>query len=195
MQGPPETPLSFNCPHCREALEAAAAEGPQTARCPHCGGTFSWVVASGPDGSPAVFVNAPQQVQTEEAESRPDEASRQDDLDGARILQISKLRRSAYRSRSYCIIGAILCAVAAVKLGINCVKLVWNVGWSGWLALHILAVAVCATFATRLYAKSREYAREAAQSALEEPTKPPDFSTLGDGSQSWKSLEEMHGKE
>ncbi|HEX2972156.1 MAG TPA: hypothetical protein VHP11_07475, partial [Tepidisphaeraceae bacterium] len=45
----------------------------------------------------------------------PPEPSREE-LDGMRIRRIAEMRRSACRSASYCIIGALACWVMAVQL-------------------------------------------------------------------------------
>jgi hypothetical protein len=160
----------FVCPHCSGLIEAGLADQPQVMVCPHCN----------------------QEMTLPPNEEAPSEAG--DDLDGLRIQQISKLRRSAYRSRSYWLIGAAVLGVAAIELVRNAVTVVWRVGL-GWRSVaEALGAGVAGYCAVRCYLRSEDYRREAERSALEMPRTPPDFSTLSDGRQSWKSLEQLHNE-
>jgi hypothetical protein len=108
---------------------------------------------------------------------------RSDELDGLRIRRLAAVRKAAYRARSYCIIASVACLVLAIQLG--------------WTAVHrksavpgliaIAAVICCVS----LLKRSRRLHREATQSSLEIPAIPPDFSTLSDGSQRWKDLDNI----
>jgi hypothetical protein len=66
-----------------------------------------------------------------------------------------------------------------------------TIGWTprpiGYLLFIVLAVWGAGYFGSR----ARELRREAKASALPEPTTPPDFSTLDDGSKHWKNLEDV----
>ncbi|HEX4796421.1 MAG TPA: hypothetical protein VH370_21710 [Humisphaera sp.] len=121
----------------------------------------------------------------------------EDELSHLRILQISTLRRTAARARSYCIIGAGVFLITAIELGLRVagelrtnpdpLKTLHNE-----IALQSL-VAIAAIwglwyFTRRIIALTRELS----QTMLDEPNTPPDFSTLSDGSQPIRDLENMH---
>ena len=115
------------------------------------------------------------------------------ELSGLRIRQVTSLRRGAFRSRSYCIIGAAACLVCAIQLVVMMVKLArfhdarhWAmIGGEALLALS--AVWGCLALTRRAIA----FHRELQKPMLEDPTTPPDFSTLSDGSQQVQALEQM----
>jgi len=119
------------------------------------------------------------------------------ELSGLRIRQISTLRRAAIRSRSYCIIGAAVCAVGAIQLVVMMVKLApfhdarhWAM-MAGEALLALGALWGCFELMRRGWALHRELQK----TMLEEPTQPPDFSTLSDGSQQVQALEQMMAEE
>jgi hypothetical protein len=109
------------------------------------------------------------------------------ELDGVRIRQLSTLRRATYRSRSYAMIWSTVCAVATVQFIIMAAREdrpMLLIAWvllaicSSWMSFH------CARRAIALH-------REAKRKMLVEPTTPPDFSTLSDGSQHARNLEDV----
>jgi hypothetical protein len=113
------------------------------------------------------------------------------ELDGMRIQQLATLRRSAYRSRSYAVIAMLVCIIAMAQAALLLIQYLMRIGW-GWqpilYAMFVVAGAWGGWFFMR---RAMALHREAKQSYLEFPTTPPDFSTLGDGSQRWKNLEEI----
>jgi hypothetical protein len=117
------------------------------------------------------------------------EANR-DDLDANQIKKVAHRRRAAYRSRGYLLIGSIFSA----SLG---VQLVWNSvgrfrgGYNVIAAAYLMAAAILFALAWRALGRAKELKREADASTLSDPKTPPDFSQLGDGSQSWKNLEDL----
>ena len=149
---------------------------------------------SDPDSSPArdEFVVhddlSPEHHFTHEGTS-PVEANR-DDLDANQIKKIAHRRRAAYRSRGYLLIGSIFSA----SLG---VQLVWNSvgrfrgGYNVIAAAYLMTAAILFALAWRAFGRAQQLKREADASALADPKSPPDFSQLGDGSESWKNLEDM----
>jgi hypothetical protein len=110
------------------------------------------------------------------------------ELNELRIRQMATLRRSAYRGRSYAIIGVTACIVMAVQL-------LWTIVRSRRLDFWTIAFALMTIFSIwgAIFCIRRAIAmnREAKQSTLLEPPTPPDFSTLSDGSQLAKNLEEI----
>ncbi len=130
---------------------------------------------------------------SDESEPQPDPIDdRAAELDGLRIRQLATLRGAAYRSRSHAVIAMLVCAVAMVQAGIFLAQQLMHVGF-GWRVLVYAGIVVAGGFGTRFFMR-RAIAlhREATQTQLPAPTTPPDFSTLGDGSQRWKNLEELH---
>jgi len=168
----------LTCPHCGAALDAAPAETTQEIACPQCGGLVAIAEAQHEgDGTVADAASPP--------------PSRDEELDGIRIRQLAAARRAAYRSRSYCVIAAIVCVVAIVQLGWNGVKLLRAGGGTLRPISYFLFAILAAWGVAHFMRKAVEFHREARQSALPEPTAPPDFSTLGDGSERWKNLEDV----
>ncbi|MGA3066808.1 MAG: hypothetical protein ABSF29_08180 [Tepidisphaeraceae bacterium] len=119
------------------------------------------------------------------------EDASQDELDGVRIRKLAALRRAAYRSRSYCIIAGVACGVGVVQLLDDALH-DWDYDPDhlrpvAYFAAAMVLVALGIVFlrwAIRLN-------REAKRSSLAPPGKPPDFSTLSDGSQRARNLENM----
>ena len=115
----------------------------------------------------------------------------EDHLDALRVRQLSAVRRGAYRTRSYCVIGLGACAVASVQLAVMAIRHVRAAGWE-WRPLgYLCGVAAAMMAASFLLRQVAALNRELRQPALTEPEAPPDFSTLSDGSQRWKNLEDM----
>jgi len=114
-----------------------------------------------------------------------------DPMSAVRVRQLSAMRRGAYRTRSYCFIGLGLCAVAAVQLSIMAVRHVRALGWE-WRPLgYLCGVAAAMMAGSFLLRQVAALNRELRRPAVTEPEAPPDFSTLSDGSQRWKNLEDM----
>jgi hypothetical protein len=114
-----------------------------------------------------------------------------DHLDALRVRQLSAVRRGAYRTRSYCVIGLGVCAVAAVQLVVMAVRHVRAAGWEWRPVGYLCGVAAAMMAAAFLSRQVAELTRELRRPALAEPEAPPDLSTLSDGSQHWKNLENM----
>lgn len=123
-----------------------------------------------------------------DAESRGAFSSEEPDqaeLNSLKIRQFSV----TYRGRSWLIVAAIACLAAAQLiyfavrgycLGIRAVPLG-----------EVSIAAVALLFSVYFFQRARDLTRELRKSKLAEPTTPPDFSSLRDGSQRWKNLEEM----
>lgn len=112
-----------------------------------------------------------------------------------RIRQISDLKRGAYRNRSWCVVGAAACLVGAAQL----VPMTVHELHRGDVVLPIgfcFAAAAALVGAGYFIRSASVLTREIrASSSLPEPTAPPDFSTLSDGSQHWKNLGEVSDAE
>jgi hypothetical protein len=153
MGGPPS---DFACPSCGHVAAVAPAGEEQIVTCPSCGREFT---------VPAADVS--------------DAVAREDELDGVRI---AIARRAAYRARSYAIIAAAVCLVAAGQF-------VWTVR-AAPVRHAIFAAASLAGFVyfARL---ARRLHDETKGSILPNPTTPPDFTGLGDGGEASKKLEDV----
>ncbi|HLL89183.1 MAG TPA: hypothetical protein VK324_07755 [Tepidisphaeraceae bacterium] len=113
---------------------------------------------------------------------------RQDELDDVRVRQVLTLRRGLFRQRSYCLIGAGALLVLAGQLGWMTYTRVRAAGWQPRPVGYVLIAVVALSCATVLLRFARGFARELATSTMPEPTTPPDFSTLSDGSQRAENL-------
>jgi hypothetical protein len=165
-------PVGIQCPSCGGTNVTVRPHG--IAHCNDCGGELL--------------------VQTEESESSENAGTldyrTEEELSELHIRNISNLRRGAYRERSYWIIGAALCLVAAVKL--------LQIAWAAWrrdLKLGLAGDVAGAVAAAMIFfiaiRRITELTHEIRRSRLAEPTQPPDFSHLGDGSQRIRDLEAM----
>src|SRR5215208_103596 len=77
---------------------------------------------------------------------------REAELDGLRIRELAAERRAIYRQRSYCVIFASFCAVAAMQLIWNAVREVRAAGWHDKPRLYAAgaaAAAIAAAFIAR----------------------------------------------
>lgn len=179
---PGSEPIIYHCPHCGGLV---SVEGPTQSglRCPHCGESFSIASDDVPANTAAGGV--------EDAQARAEtEARREADLSERRIRQVANLRRGAYRTRSWLIIGACTCAVGfaqLVHLAIRDWRFGLRLGPAADVILAMLAAAVFWHFVRRIRALSREIH----EPPMHDPATPPDFSTLSDGSQRWANLDEL----
>lgn len=167
----------YSCPYCGQSL-GLIEPGQTVVTCPHCG--QSVMLLADPDLPQAVA--EPQGAQTE--------TTADEELSALKIRQISDLRRGAYRTRSWLLIGAIACGVGAIQLiflAFRGHRLGFRLAPLGDLLAAAVALALCLYFARRCAAAHREIQ----QSHLDEPHSPPDFSTLSNGSQYSDNLQKM----
>ena len=120
-----------------------------------------------------------------------EESQRQQKLDALRIRQVVRARQAAMKAGTYFLVAAAACAVMAVDL-------VWRAARRYSLeqnlmrpGLYLLAAAVLATVTPRLWRRAMSLRQEARERSLPEPTTPPDFSGLSDGSHVVRNLERM----
>lgn len=174
----PEAP-HYNCPACGAVI--AAATGQRLLVCPECG-EQSFIPDEPPTGtSPDEHLKPAESSTSPEAE-----------LNGLRIRQVANLRRGAYRSRSWSVIAAVCCLVGAAQL----VQMAVHVARHGRVMLPIgfCLAAAAALLGSGYFIRSAVLlTREIRSSSLSEPSTPPDFSSLSDGSQHWRNLDEISG--
>jgi hypothetical protein len=130
-----------------------------------------------------------------DAEQNARESPRSHDLDANRIRKLAILRRAADRAASYLMIGLVACIVCAAEL-IYDAWWRWDnrgVGMRGivLVAAYLLFGIVLLRAALMFYRLARSARERAARSMLTEPGTEPDFSTLQDGSQRVRDLENL----
>ncbi len=112
-------------------------------------------------------------------------------LDALRIRQATALRRSLYRSRAYAVVAAIACAAAAAQCAWLALRHARALGWGMRPTVLIVLMLVAGAGALFLARRASSLNREAGATVLPEPGAPPDFSTLSDGSQRARNLDEV----
>ncbi len=167
---------AFSCPHCGTALDATPEESPRDVVCPRCG---------------ALAIIPAIDEEIDQADELAPSRDPDDELSSVRIRQLAAGRRAAYRSRSYCVIGALVCVVAVVQLTWNGIVLLRATGAGFQTTAYLLAAGAAGWGALYFFRKAMEMDREAKRSALPEATGEPDFGPLSDGSQRWKDLEDI----
>jgi len=173
----------------------------QIAHCPRCGTEFQITATSPILQCPACgeqfFPPEPVGEFIEATESPGPKPSSEEELSGMRIRQISVMRRAAYRTRSYYIIGLGACVVIAIELCLMIVRSIREThlhfrtsslfAFAAYCLFLIGAIAGGFFFARRLI----ELQQEIRQSLQKEPAAQPDFSSLQDGTQHIRELEQM----
>lgn len=178
-----------------------APQDSQITRCPRCGNEFQII-----EQSPILqctacgeqfFPPEPAEVPIETTESPEPKPTSEEELSGMRIRQISVMRRAAYRTRSYYIIGLGACVVIAIELCLMIVRSIREThlhfrtsslfAFTAYCLFLVGAIAGGFFFARRLL----ELQQEIRQSLQKEPAAQPDFSTLQDGTQHIRELEQM----
>src|SRR5437868_6300845 len=142
----------YECPTCGTRFVVSPDDADQELTCPTCGAVLMISAVEDTDAS------------------KPEV-----ELDGARIRKLAALRRSTYRSRSYAIIAAILCAVGAVQAGYLLARELQFHHLSTWsmLLLVILALVI---FLTILFARKAVALDIEMRRREQHPTLPaPDF--------------------
>jgi hypothetical protein len=156
---------AFFCPDCELGLIGVDGE-PSLLHCPRCETYFELPLIAR-------------------------DSHREDELSSLRIRQLAVARRAAYRSRSYCVIGALVCVVAAVQLVWMAIMLIRADGFSLRAVAYFPVAALAVWGAGFFYGKAVVLDREAKQTSLPPATGEPDFTPLSDGSQQWKNLDEV----
>ena len=187
----PSGSQEHSCPDCGQPVGDSARVGPVLV-CPHCGSQF--------------FPPATDQVdeagEGEGSDSVTPNAAREEELRELRIRQFSTLRRTAYRTRSYFIVGTAACLIIAIQLIIRGVQAIHLVGWRGRPIGYFLAAGACligmTEFGIRVARVQRGINADLRARELEEieaAKQEPDFTPLSDGSQQARNLEQMVERE
>ena len=177
--GPPTDDVRFRCPGCDEEVDVPAGSVGQLVRCPYCNTSFFAA-----DGHTTADV-------IDDTEGPPpDDAPRPDELDANRIRQLSALRRATLRTRSWWVIAAALAGSAAVDLLVKAGRAVAH-GLGLWATLLAVVGGTAALATVVALRQARQLTREADGPPRPDPVDPPDFSTLDDGSNRWRELDQI----
>lgn len=120
-----------------------------------------------------------------------DRENRQHELDGLRIRQLARARQAATRAASYCIVAALACAVMAADLAWRAARRYARFHELALPAFYLLAALSLIGVIPWLARRAASLRLEARRKSLPEPSIPPDFSTLSDGSHIVRNLENM----
>jgi hypothetical protein len=172
----------FACPNCGQEFAITPADAPQVVRCPACDAE---VVVPASDGSTEI------PLEYADPKLREAEEQSESELDGLRMRQIVTAKRAAIRSRTYMLLGAMLCAVGCAKLITLIVPHVRREGWTRLAMGYVIFAGLAVVGAVYCLKRAGELNRESKATPIPEPATPPDFSTLSDGSQQARNLEEI----
>ena len=155
------------CLHCGRPVPADAMQSHLPA-CPFCG-----QLAIIDDQEPHL--------------SHPPDPANPAELNSLRLRQIITERRGMIRTRTYLLAGTVACVVVAVQSIITAIQS------GGWAAAAELGLAlILLAFAWRLGIQTRQVHRRFAQALQHDPARQPDFTSLSDGSQHRRNLEELN---
>lgn len=203
----PETPTVFECPRCATPVEAIVGPEAQVITCPNC---QEHVVIPSADGS------------TELEEEKVAEQYRQEkesELDSLRMRQIIAMRRAAVRSRTYWLLGLLLCATGIIEMARLIIVHVFmnHEGWHRKTTGYAVAIGALVLGASHCIGRAKHWQKESRAelptgkcancgydlysrddrcprcSTLTppRPVSAPDFSTLSDGSQVARDLDDI----
>jgi hypothetical protein len=168
-------PADYLCPHCGQPVPATAVATGPFITCPHCGQEFALPASDAPEPTTA-------EIQ-EEAEAQ---------MDAMRVHALARGRRATIRVRSWLIVATVGCIAIAGELIRKSVVALHALGrLSSRTVIFFIFAAASLLAAAWLGRRAMAITRELAKPLLDEPETPPDFSTLSDGSQHWKNLDQM----
>ncbi len=180
--------LSFICPTCSEQFSVPEVPANGLLQCPSCGAEF--------------FATA-EESEEDRAQRREMELEQQvkeDRLGDVRHNKVMLERRSLYRTRTYFVIGFGLCIAWSMQLTFFSARraIVDHEGLSLRVCLYLATIVVMLFLAYLCLRKVFAINAEAAKPVQHDPSKPPDFSTLSDGSQllekTARDLERLAGR-
>jgi hypothetical protein len=174
------TPPRYECPHCGQEVEGEPQPLSPFCVCSHCGMQFAVAVELPPTDDPA------------EQDARDRKHACEDELSELRIKQLSRHRRAIIRGRSHLLVGFVIFAGACAKLIQMGVKEILRSQHLNLRAVGLLLFATAAVIPANYFLRrARQITRDLKKPMLQDPPTPPDFSTLQDGSQHSKNLENM----
>jgi DNA-directed RNA polymerase subunit RPC12/RpoP len=173
----------YTCPHCSATVAIDPNQRGPFVICPECGVEFA-------------ISTAPEEDDPEARARAEDElASRERELDAMRIRQLSRRRRAEIRAQGYLMVGLCGCVGGLLLIVFDAVKHVHAKNAPRlpvYLILRMIVGGVGTIWgAIYFFRRWRSIGAELRKSALVEPTTPPDFSSLSDGTQQVKHLEDV----
>lgn len=180
MENPPPQPACY-CPACGEVVTAGTSVE-RLLQCPRCGEQFFI----------ADEITDPQEHEARATDDAP--PNHESELSELRIHHARHVRQSAYRNRKWPIIGAAACLMAAAKL-IQIGVVGFRTGMRAAPIVDMLVAIAALILFAHFVRRAITLTREIRASRLKDPITPPDFSTLSDGSQRYRNLEKMAGRE
>ena len=160
-----------NCAFCGAEVFEEEQTGRFPAHCPACGEML-------------VFDDEPAETETRELPES-------DELEETNIIRIVRARRAQVRTRGYYIAFLLACVIGAVQLGAR----LYRGGPAGEMVGYAAALILLLLIARSFFGKLQETSALLKASALTEPTSPPDFDSLSNGSQHTDKLEEFGGSD
>ena len=180
---PGESPAAadrLTCPGCQEQVDIPPESAHQLVRCPYCNTDF---FASHEQAHLLVVDDTP---------PNSAEIDRESAFDKLRIENYTALRMGAIRARSWWTIAQWMSILIVLDmLGKTIIEVSTLRQWGIFPTLRTAVVITGCFFARHAHRRAAEFKREIDRSALAEPTVPPDFSTLSNGSDRWKNLEDV----
>ncbi|WP_428938946.1 hypothetical protein [Fontivita pretiosa] len=172
----PPSPQWLQCPACGSVIDVGSASSSAVSAgfitCPHCRADL---LLPDPQQPSSTQTETPQELE-------PAPITLGGELDALRIQRLAAMRRATYRSRSYALIAAGGCAVAGVQLAVTAVRQLLAAGWGTRAAAYALLAILAGCAAVYFWLRAVQLSAEIRRSISQQPTTPPDFSTLGDGS-------------
>ena len=160
-----------NCASCGAEVFAEDQTGRFPAHCPACGEML-------------VFDDEP-------TETEASELPESDELEESNIIRIVRARRAQVRTRGYYIAFLLACVIGVVQLAAR----LYQGGPAGEMVGYAAALVLLLLIARTFFGKLQETSARLKESALTEPTTPPDFDSLSNGSQHTDKLEEFGGSD
>jgi len=173
------------CPNCGTTINPAYVSGP-VIECPRCHTQF--------------FPPAPEEPEESSDEDNAlTDKTREEQLSALHIKAAATFRRSAYRTRSYFVVGLVACTVIMVQIVINAIERIhhehrvsaMSIGYFLFAFALFIGAGKFANLALEVHRKINADIRAREQEELEAAKNPPDLSALSDGSQHARNLEKM----
>lgn len=172
------------------------AEESVTISCPSCGNQFipaEQALQQCPACREQFFVQMSDETSDEEArailELEQHFRDTQDRLNQKQIRMVQLEKRSFYRKRTWVLVLALGMLGLAGQLIWQAVE--WVLDRPSYAFAYLILALGLIVGSIRFFAKAMHYDRLARKASFTPPTDPPDFSTLGDGSQIVANLEQM----
>jgi hypothetical protein len=172
-------PRRFCCPGCEEEVDVSPQAAGRLVRCPYCNTDFF----ASEEQSHAEVVD--------DTDNELVERDRAEAFDKLRIENYTALRMSAIRARSWWLIGFVLSLLVLLDMLAKITLHLMAHSWGWWPTIDLLVLLIAGRCAFHSFKRAEEFKREIGKSAIPEPTTPPDFSTLSNGQDRWKHLENV----